>query len=53
MNPCDKRGFTLVEVLVSLMILALGMLATVIGIMAALDHNLMNEMRNDAMKIAQ
>jgi hypothetical protein len=35
------------------MILAFGMLASVIGIMAALDHSLMNEMRNDAMKIAQ
>jgi prepilin-type N-terminal cleavage/methylation domain-containing protein len=53
MNPCDKRGFTLVEVLVTLMILAFGMMATFIGIMAALDHNLMNEMRNDAMKLAQ
>ncbi len=53
MNPCDKRGFTLIEVMVTLMILALGMLATVVGIMAALDHNLMNEMRNEAMKIAQ
>ena len=52
-NPCDKRGFTLIEVLVTLMILAFGMLASVIGIMAALDHSLMNEMRNDAMKIAQ
>ena len=29
------------------------MLATVIGIAAALDHSLMNEMRNEAMKIAQ
>ena len=53
MNPCDKRGFTLVEVLVTLLILAFGMLASVVGIMAALDHSLMNEMRNDAMKIAQ
>lgn len=53
MNPWDKRGFTLIEVLVTLMILAFGMLASVIGIMAALDHSLMNEMRNDAMKVAQ
>ena len=52
-NPSDKRGFTLVEVLVTLMILGLGMMATVVGIMSALDHNLMNEMRNDAIKIAQ
>jgi prepilin-type N-terminal cleavage/methylation domain-containing protein len=53
MNPCDKRGFTLIEVLVALVILGLGMLGSVAGIMAALDHSLMNEMRNDAMKIAQ
>ncbi len=52
-NPSDKRGFTLVEVMVTLMILAFGMLASVVGIMAALDHSLMNEMRNDAMKVAQ
>ena len=52
-NPCDKRGFTLVEVLVALVILAFGMLASIVGIMKALDYTLMNEMRNDAMKIAQ
>lgn len=53
MNPCDKRGFTLIEVMVTLVILAFGMLASVIGIMSALDHNMINEMRNEAMKIAQ
>jgi len=52
-NARDKRGFTLIEVMVTLIILAFGMLATVIGIAAALDHSLMNEMRNEAMKIAQ
>jgi len=53
MNLCDKRGFTLIEVMVTLIILAFGMLASVVGIMTALDHSLMNEMRNDAMKLAQ
>jgi prepilin-type N-terminal cleavage/methylation domain-containing protein len=53
MNARDKRGFTLIEVMVTLMILAFGMLASMIGIMAALDHSLINEMRNEAMKIAQ
>lgn len=52
-NPSDKRGFTLVEVMVTLMILAFGMLASIVGIMSALDHSLMNEMRNDAIKLAQ
>ena len=39
--------------MVTLVILAFGMLASLVGIMAALDYSLMNEMRNDAMKIAQ
>jgi hypothetical protein len=39
--------------MVTLMILAFGMLASMVGIMAALDHSLMDEMRNDAMKLAQ
>jgi type IV pilus assembly protein PilV len=53
MNARDKRGFTLIEVMVTLVILAFGMMATLIGIMSAVDHNLMNEYRNEAMKIAQ
>jgi prepilin-type N-terminal cleavage/methylation domain-containing protein len=52
-KSCDNRGFTLVEVLVSLVVLALGLLSSVVGIMTALDYSLVNEMRNDAMKIAQ
>jgi prepilin-type N-terminal cleavage/methylation domain-containing protein len=53
MNHSGKRGFTLVEVMVTLILLAFGMLASVVGIMKALDHSLLNEMRNDAIKIAQ
>jgi prepilin-type N-terminal cleavage/methylation domain-containing protein len=53
MNPSGKGGFTLIEVLVSLVILAFGMLAAIVGIMAGIDQNMRNEMRNDAMKIAQ
>jgi prepilin-type N-terminal cleavage/methylation domain-containing protein len=52
-DRCNKKGFTLIEVLVTLMILAFGMLACVVGIKGALDHSMMNEMRNEAMKIAQ
>jgi len=53
MSPFNKQGFTLIEVLVTLVILALGLLASVIGTMAAYDHILLNEMRNEAIKIAQ
>jgi prepilin-type N-terminal cleavage/methylation domain-containing protein len=53
MKYSNKHGFTLVEVLVTLLILAVGMLASMVGIMKALDHSLMSEMRNDAIKIAQ
>jgi len=52
-NACAERGFTLIEVLVTLVILAFGLLASVVGIMKAQDHNVMNEMRSEAIKIAQ
>lgn len=49
----SERGFTLVEVLVSLVLLAVGFLGSLLGVMAALDHNLGNALRNEAIKIAQ
>lgn len=49
----NKKGFTLVEVLVTLLILAFGLLASVVGIMAGVDHVKLNEMRSEAIKIAQ
>ena len=49
----NKKGFTLVEVLVTLLILAFGLLASVVGIMAGVDHVMLNEMRSEAIKIAQ
>ncbi len=52
-NPCNKQGFTLVEVLITLLILAIGMLASTVGIMKAFDQSLRNEMRSEAIKIAQ
>lgn len=51
--PRARRGFTLVEVMVTLMVLAFGLLASVVGIMSALDYSLVNEMRSEAVKIAQ
>ncbi|MFZ2446756.1 MAG: prepilin-type N-terminal cleavage/methylation domain-containing protein [Syntrophobacteraceae bacterium] len=49
----NNKGFTLVEVLVALVILALGLLGSLVGVMAALDSNLGNVMRLEAIKIAQ
>ncbi|MCE5333990.1 MAG: prepilin-type N-terminal cleavage/methylation domain-containing protein [Desulfobacteraceae bacterium] len=49
----NKAGFTLVEVLVAMLILAIGMLGSVLGMMTALNHSLGNELRNEAIKIAQ
>jgi type IV pilus assembly protein PilV len=49
----SRFGFTLVEVLVAMLILVVGMLGSLIGVMAASDHNLGNSLRNEAMRIAQ
>ncbi|MGC9194486.1 MAG: prepilin-type N-terminal cleavage/methylation domain-containing protein [Syntrophobacteraceae bacterium] len=46
-------GFTLVEVMVALIILALGLLGSLVGIMASLDSGSRMEIRNEAIKIAQ
>lgn len=48
-----RGGFTLIEVMVALIVLAMGMLASVMGIMSALDQGVLDEMRSDAMKIGQ
>lgn len=47
------RGFTLVEVMVALIILALGLMGSLVGIMASLDSSSRMEVRNEAIKIAQ
>jgi type IV pilus assembly protein PilV len=47
------RGFTLVEVMVALVILALGLMGSLVGIMSALDSSSRMEVRNEAIKIAQ
>ncbi len=49
----NNRGFTLVEVLVSMLILAIGLIGSLIGMMSAFDHNLGNTLRSEAVKIAQ
>jgi type II secretory pathway pseudopilin PulG len=48
-----RGGFTLVEVMVSLVVLALGLLASVIGILAALNHTMLNDLRTQGIEVAQ
>jgi type IV pilus assembly protein PilV len=48
-----RRGFTLVEVLIAMLVLLLGMLSSLVGVIAAGDYNLGNALRNEAVKIAQ
>lgn len=49
----NNRGFTLVEVLVAMVILLLGLMGSLFGILTALNYNLGNTLRNEAMTIAQ
>ncbi|MDR3555482.1 MAG: prepilin-type N-terminal cleavage/methylation domain-containing protein [Syntrophobacteraceae bacterium] len=48
-----RGGFTLVEVMVSMVVLALGLLASVIGIIAALNHTMLNDLRAQGIEVAQ
>lgn len=49
----NEKGFTLVEVMISMVILALGLLGSLVGVKAALDSNYGNALRTEAVKIAQ
>jgi type IV pilus assembly protein PilV len=49
----NNRGFTLVEVMISMLVLLVGMLGSLVGVMAAADYNLGNALRDEAVKIAQ
>lgn len=49
----NEKGFTLVEVMVSLVVLALGLLGSLVAVKAALDGNYGNDLRMEAVKIAQ
>ncbi|MCL5406055.1 MAG: prepilin-type N-terminal cleavage/methylation domain-containing protein [Deltaproteobacteria bacterium] len=48
-----RGGFTLIEVMVALVVLAVGLLGSVLGIMASLDQGVLDEMRSGGIKIAQ
>ncbi len=49
----NKRGFTLIEVMIAMLVLLVGLLGSLAGVMAAADYNLGNALRNEAIKIAQ
>ncbi|GLI35734.1 type IV pilus modification PilV family protein [Desulforhabdus amnigena] len=49
----NDKGFTLIEVLVAMVILLLGLMGSLFGVMTALNYNLGNLLRNEAMTIAQ
>lgn len=51
--PDEIRGFTFIEVLIALVILMFGLLGTLAGFMSAIDYNLQNSIRNEAIQIAQ
>ncbi len=49
----NPGGFTLIEVMVALIILAIGMMVSTMGIMAAINQGMLDQLRSTAMKIGQ
>ncbi len=49
----NSRGFTLVEVTIAMLVLLVGLLGSLMGVMAAADYNLGNTLRNEAIRISQ
>lgn len=49
----NNGGFTLVEVMVAIVIMAVGMLGVLQSINVSLQHNLKNELRNEAIRIGE
>ncbi len=48
----NKQGFTLIEFLVSIVILMVGMLGLLQAVNVAIEHNLNNQIRNEATMLA-
>ncbi|MBU5636146.1 prepilin-type N-terminal cleavage/methylation domain-containing protein [Geomonas sp. Red69] len=49
----NNSGFTLIELLVSLVIIAVGMFGVLECLNVSLQHNLRNELRNEAIKLGE
>ncbi len=49
----DKKGFTLIELMVSMLVLSIGMMAMLDGLGNYIRINIDNSMRNEAMRIAE
>lgn len=49
----NNSGFTLIEVMVALMIIAVGMFGVLETINVSLQHNLKNELRNEGVKLGE
>lgn len=48
----NNRGFTLIEFLVAIVILLVGMLGLLQSVNIALEHNMLNQLRNEAVAVA-
>lgn len=49
----NNDGFTLVELMVAMIIMAVGMLGVLETINVSLQHNLKNELRNEGLKVGE
>ncbi|KAF0219005.1 MAG: hypothetical protein FD174_2394 [Geobacteraceae bacterium] len=49
----DNKGFTLIEVMVAMVILTVGLLGLLQSVNVALEHNLKNQLRDEAVQIGE